>query len=99
MQDAQTKEETTQLLVPRSHMEMLFHNPIDWHSGLVTFIAPLHPLPLSEVFEVIGMDLVRPLERSAQRHHFVLVLVDYTICHASQHLSAQCCKVLFKIMS
>ncbi len=40
--------------------------------------APLHPLPMMEVpFERIGMDLIGPLERSAQGYHFALVLVDY----------------------
>ncbi len=41
--------------------------------------APLRPLPMMEVpFERIGMDLIGPLERSAQGYRFALVLVDYT---------------------
>ena len=38
----------------------------------------LHPLPLIEVpFDRIAMDLIGPLDRSAQGYCFVLVLVDY----------------------
>ena len=40
--------------------------------------APLRPLPLVEVpFDRVGMDIIGPLERSAQGYRFVLVLIDY----------------------
>lgn len=40
--------------------------------------APLVLLPLIEVpLEIIGMDLVGPLPKSARGHHNILVLVDY----------------------
>ncbi len=53
-----------------------------WECQLVnppaTAKAALRPLPLMEVpFEKIGMDLIRPLERSARGYRFALVLVDY----------------------
>lgn len=39
---------------------------------------PLCPFTLIKApFERIGMDLIGPLDQSAQGHHFVLVLVDY----------------------
>ncbi len=117
-QDAQSKQDTTQLLVPKSRREMLFQaahcNPMAGHLGQATTLnrlmarffwpgihenvrrwcaacrecqlvnppaspkAPLRPLPLMQVpFERIGMDLIGPLERSAQGHRFALVLVDY----------------------
>ncbi len=117
-QDAQSKQDTTQLLVPKSRREMLFQaahcNPMAGHLGqsatlnrlMTRFFwpgihenvrrwcaacrecqlvnppaspkAPLRPLPLMQVpFERIGMDLIGPLERSAQGHRFALVLGDY----------------------
>ncbi len=119
-QDAQSKQDTTQLLVPKSRREMLFQaahcNPMAGHLGQATTLnrlmahffwpgihenvrrwcasesasecqlvnppaspkAPLRPLPLMQVpFELIGMDLIGPLERSARGHRFALVLVDY----------------------
>ncbi len=117
-QDAQSKQDTTQLLVPKSCREMLFQaahcNPMAGHLGQATTLnrlmahffwpgihenvrrwcaacrecqlvnppaspkAPLRPLPLMQVpFELIGMDLIGPLERSARGHRFALVLVDY----------------------
>ena len=40
--------------------------------------GPLRPLPLIETpFERIGMDLIGPLDRSAQGYRFALVIVDY----------------------
>ena len=40
--------------------------------------APLRPLPLVEApFDRVGMDIIGPLERSAQGYRFVLVLIDY----------------------
>nr|XP_014352698.1 PREDICTED: uncharacterized protein LOC106706359 [Latimeria chalumnae] len=40
--------------------------------------APLVPLPIIETpFQCIGMDLVGPLDKSAQGHKYVLVFVDY----------------------
>ncbi len=113
-QDAQTKENTTQLLVPKSRREMLFqaghcspmaghlgkqrHANVSWPDSFhedvrrwcaaccecqlvnppATAKAPLRPLSLVEFpFERIGMDLIGPLERSACRHRFAFVLVDY----------------------
>ncbi len=112
-QDAQSKQDTTQLLVPKSRREMLFQaahcNPMAGHLGQAATLnrlmarffwpgihenaacrecqlvnspaspkAPLRPLPLMQVpFEIIGMDLIGPLERSARGHRFALVLVDY----------------------
>ncbi len=39
--------------------------------------SPLIPLPIIEVpFERIGMDLVRPLPKSAQGHEHILVIID-----------------------
>ena len=58
--DTPSEEEVTQLV-----------NPLDvpW--------VPLRPLPLIEVpFDSIGMDIIGPLERSAQGYRFVLVLID-----------------------
>lgn len=53
--------------------------------------ALLHPLQLIKVpFGRTGMDLVRPLDRTARGHCFVLVLVDYakqyTIAAISPHI-------------
>ena len=79
--DAWTGEELTQLLSVRvdvsrwcaSCRECQLDNPP------ATPKAPLRPLPLIEVpFDRIAMDLIRPLDRSAQGYHFVLVLMDYT---------------------
>lgn len=118
MQDTQTKEDITQLLIPKGRWEMIIqadnYNPIAGHLGydktlnrlMVRFYwlgirgdvcqwcaacpkcqlvsAPaipkvtLHPLSLIKVpFERIGIDLVMPLDRSARRHLFALVIVDY----------------------
>ncbi len=107
IQDAQSKQDTTQLLVPKSRREMLFQaphcNPMAGHLGQAATLnrlmtrffwpacaacqllnppaspkAPLRPPPLMQVpFEIIGMDLIGPLERSARGYRFALVLVDY----------------------
>ena len=40
--------------------------------------APLRPLLLLEApFDRVGMDIIGPLQRSAQGYRFVLVLIDY----------------------
>ena len=56
--------------------------------------APLRPLPLVQVpFDRI--DIIRPLERSAQGHRFVLVLIDYATRYPEaiplRNISARCC--------
>ncbi|KAI5617023.1 hypothetical protein C0J50_23276 [Silurus asotus] len=145
MQDTRTGEETTQLLVPKSRRELLFHathhNPMAGHLGCVKTLdrlmdrfywpgvhgvvrrwcaacrecqlvnppaipkAPLRPLPLIEVpFERIGMDLVRPLERTARGHRFVLVIVDYATRYpeavALRNISARSvAEALFRVIS
>ncbi|KAL1260038.1 hypothetical protein QQF64_007865 [Cirrhinus molitorella] len=45
-------------------------------------LAPLIPLPVIEVpFTRIGMDLVRPLPKSARGHEYILVIVGYATCY------------------
>ncbi len=49
-----------------------------WHQTRCGFPGPgPSPHSLSLQLKRIGMDLIGPLERSARRHRFALVLVDY----------------------
>uniref|UniRef100_A0A452IYV4 Gypsy retrotransposon integrase-like protein 1 n=1 Tax=Gopherus agassizii TaxID=38772 RepID=A0A452IYV4_9SAUR len=50
------------------------------HSPRPHLRAPLVPLPIIDVpFERIAMDIVGPLEKSAQGHQNVLVILDYAM--------------------
>ncbi len=136
-QDAQSKQDTTQLLVPKSRREMLFQaprcNPMAGHLGQAATLnhlmtrffwpacaacrecqllnppaspkAPLRPPLLMQVpFEIIGMDLIGPLERSARGHRFALVLVDYATRYpeavALRNISAKSvAEALFRMIS
>lgn len=83
MQNTQTNEETTQLLVPKSCRELLFHAA---HHNLVVNLpttpkAPLLPVPRGT--RSLAKELVctssGPLDQSVWGHNFVLAFVDYTM--------------------
>ncbi len=87
MADHLGEAKTSERLMARFFWSGIHENVCRWCAACLecqlvnppaTAKAPLRPLPLMEApFERIGMDLIRPLERSARGYRFVLVLVNY----------------------